>query len=177
MIFRCFFSVGGCIYLFLIVRRLKLPIGYQILLLTLLSNSVLAQDKLPSFTFPDAEGKTLTNENFRNGRSLILFYYEPTCSHCQQQAEWVAAIMDQFNEVDLLWVAWEPTDQIENFRSQYFPQAENAYYVIDVDGVFDQLFGFSQIPTIFVYSSNDELIKKFKKETKAEKLLKLINDI
>ncbi len=159
------------------MRRLILQRGYITLInIFYLSIWALGQDisTLPLFSFTDLEGKILSTEKFRNNRPLIIFYYEPTCSHCEQQAEWVASNIDKFEEVDLLWVAWEPTNAIPEFRSRFFPQAENVYYVIDNDTAFDNLFGFSQIPTVFVYDSEDLLVKKFKKEAKAEKLLKAL---
>lgn len=157
------------------MRRTIVHTGYLIVLLGYFSNTASAQDQLPTFAFPDHEGTKLTDQDFRNDRQLIIFYYEPTCAHCQLEAEWIASKIDEFIDVDMLWVAWEPTNEIADFKLQYFPQSNNVYYAIDDEGTFDELFGFSQIPTIFIYNSLNELVKKFKKETKADKLLKVLD--
>lgn len=149
---------------------------FTISLLFNLSISVLGQNvsTLPAFSFIDHEGRKIESELFRNDKPLIIFYFEPTCAHCKLQAEWVASNIDKFDNVDLLWVAWESTEDIPDFQSRFFPQVENVYYAIDIDAVFDDLFGFSQLATVFIYDSQNRLVKKFKKETKAEKLLRTL---
>ena len=159
------------------MRRLTISNCYiMIFIISLSAPTLFAQDQpaLPKFSFKGYEGVEITNELFMNDRPLIVIYFEPSCSHCKQQAEWLSNSMDNFEGVDLLWVAWEPTDLIDEFRDQYFPQAVNVNYAIDSDQEFDNIFGFSQIPTVFVYDDQNKLLKKFKKETKTEKLLKTL---
>lgn len=171
-----FFLTIGLHLAILIMRRMKLFSCYLACLIFHFTSPTQGQEvnTLPIFSFSDIEGKEISDNGFRNDRQLIVFYYEPTCSHCQLQAEWVASKIDDFSGVDLLWVAWQPTVDISDFRSQFFPQEKNVYYAIDDKEVFDELFGFSQIPTIFLYDAQNKLIKKFKRETKSEKLLKTL---
>lgn len=130
--------------------------------------------QLPTFSFVTPGGEEIASSYFENDRPLIVIYFEPTCIHCELQAEWLANRINDFNHIDLLFVAWEPTNEIPDFRDRFFPQVENVYFAMDGDQEFDQLFGFSQIPTIYVYDDSNQLKKKFKKETKAERLLKAL---
>lgn len=133
-------------------------------------------DSLPEFSFPGLNEELVRSSSFDNGRSLILFYFDPTCSHCEKQAEWVSEAMEQFQTVDLFWLAWEENETIPDFKEKYFPLDENVFFAKDVDYSFDSLFGFSQIPSVFVFDGNNNLLKKFKNETKVEKLLRVLDN-
>jgi len=152
--------------------------GYCIFSIFLLACKVQAQktpDSLSNFSFSSLNGDSVSNNLFDNGRPLILFYFDPTCSHCEKQAQWISKSIEQFEGVDLLWLAWEVNDAISSFRKNYFSQAtDNVYFAVDVDYRFDGIFGFSEIPTVFIFDDRNSLLKTFNGETKVEKLLKIL---
>jgi len=160
------------------MRRFNYSFGYLVLtvLFCFRVGSLFGQskDSLPDFTFVSPDGLKVSAADFDNGKPLVVFYFDPTCAHCKEQAEWVAFEIDKFQWVDLLWVAWAATDGIPDFNDQYFPQTENVFYAIDTEAQFDDLFGFCQIPTVFAYSAEGQLLRKFKGGIRVSKLLKTL---
>ncbi len=158
------------------MRRLKKVVGYILLVILLVPGKAQAQkSSLPDFVFASPDGKKISSKLFDNERPLVVIYFEPTCIHCRYQAEWIARKIDQLQELDFLFVAWQPTQDIPAFKERYFPQEENIHFGVDSEEQFDDLFGFSQIPTIYIYNEQNQLVKKFKKETKPERMLKALD--
>ncbi|MDA0193908.1 MAG: thioredoxin family protein [Bacteroidetes bacterium] len=162
------------------MRQPQIFFGYFLLGIFPLVFNVNAQkklpDSLPDFNFPGVGVDSVKNSFFGKGRPLIVFYFDPTCSHCEKQAQWISESIEGFEGVDLLWLAWEINDAIPVFKEHYFSQAsDNLYFAIDPNYSFDGIFGFSEIPTVFIFDGKNNLMRKFKGEIKAERLLKILN--
>ena len=117
------------------MRRTRLQIGYSLIILLLTGHtSVYGQTPLlPAFSFVAPSGEQISDSDFRNGKPLLVVYFEPTCSHCQKQAQWIADAIDQFNGIDILFVAWEKTDGIPGFHDQYFSSDADIDYAMDTE--------------------------------------------
>ncbi|MEQ9425573.1 MAG: hypothetical protein RJQ09_14205 [Cyclobacteriaceae bacterium] len=158
--------------------RTLLKSGYTTTLIVIMTVEIVAQkppEKLPQFNFYGFESEDVTDTWFRNDRPLIIFYFDPTCSHCEVQAQWVTEELGALAGIDLLWIAWEENEALAEFKVKYFPSVENVYFGQDLDAKFDGIFGFSEIPTVFVYNAQNQLLKKFNNETKPRRLLKELN--
>jgi len=160
------------------IRHSQILLGYFLYCVSCWPSNLQAQitpDTLPNFNFQGSNGDYVNRNQFDNGRPLILFYFDPTCSHCETQAVWVSEAIEKFQSVDLFWLVWEENETIEDFRNKHFQDANNVFFARDVSSIFDGLFGFSQIPSVFVFDGNNKLLKKFKSETKAQKLLNVLD--
>lgn len=128
---------------------------------------------LPDFSFTDVNGKTITKASLPAGQPVIVFYFDPECDHCQLQSKWVAANKEWFKGITFLYVSWAEIEAIKEFPGKFLPGVTGPiYFTKDQDYKFDSYFGYSEIPSIYVYSRNWVRTASFKAETKPEFLVK-----
>lgn len=133
--------------------------------------------RLPAFAFDDLSGKAFTNANLKASLSTIVFFYDPFCEHCAQQAEWIKESQAAFKNVQLVWVTAE-TDvaAIQKFKETHFggTTLDKVYFLKDTKYKFDSYFGYTEAPGIYVYNKDGVLLKDYRKETVAYELLKTL---
>ena len=132
--------------------------------------------KLQDFRFYDAGGKAFGKAGLTPDQPLLVFYFNPDCDHCQQQAKWVHEGLSQIKSKNgqMMWVSDAEMPEIINFRKNYFPSNIGVpmYFVQDKDMKIDDWFGYSEVPTILVYDRAGNFVVKFKKETPVDELVK-----
>jgi thiol-disulfide isomerase/thioredoxin len=135
---------------------------------------VQAQKRLPAFSFQDLNGAAFTNANLKSGIPTIVFFYDPYCDHCAQEADWVKAAQSKFANINLLWVSTEERQPIVKFKSEHFGETTltKLYFLRDTKWKFDSYFGYTEAPGIYVYNKDGVLVKDFKKETPVSELLR-----
>lgn len=129
---------------------------------------------LPAFSFPDTEGNVVTPDDLPANKPIIVFYFDPFCDHCQQEAQWIKENIDQFKNISLVWVSWAEAKDIREFPGKYLEGIDlsNFFFLRDADFTFDSFFGYSEIPSIYVYNRYRKRTASFKKETEPVTLLK-----
>lgn len=139
--------------------------------------SAQAQKKMPAFTFEDLNAKPFTNTNLKPGLSTIVFFYDPYCDHCAQQAGWMRESEAAFRNVNLLWVSTEDTKPIEEFKKTHFSGTllDKLYFVRDTKWKFDTYFGYTVAPGVYVYNKDNVLLKSYDKETPVIEFLKVMS--
>lgn len=146
-----------------------------LLSLTLLfaASSLLAQNRpstLPNFRFEALSGGSFTQNDLPTGRSVVVLYFDPTCEHCVTQAQWLRAENSRFTSTEFLWVTFSPKDRVQGFASQHLAGMSNHRVLLDTDWVFDEAFGYSQVPTILVFSASGRLVAEYNNEIAAEEI-------
>ena len=145
--------------------------------LLVLSASLQAQKNLPAFSFNDLDGRAFTKADLREDLPTIVFFFDPYCDHCQQQAKWIKEAGDQFKDIQMVWVTTESeTKASQEFSLEYFGGGkwEHVYFLIDSNFLFDGFFGYSEVPSIYIYNASGQRLKSFSKETPAEILLRFL---
>lgn len=128
---------------------------------------------LPDFNFQGLDGKRVTKESLPANQPVIVFYFDPFCDHCQQEATWINENPDLFKGVTLLWAAWGELADIKEFPQKYLPNGpKDMIFTRDDKFEFDNYFGYSNVPTVYVYNSKWVRTATFDKETKPEILVK-----
>jgi peroxiredoxin len=128
---------------------------------------------LPDFQFYNESGVAFNKTNLKKDIPVIVFYFDPDCDHCQQEAKWISAEMKRFIGIQMVWVAYAEPTAIADFGKKYFAGSYNkgAYFLRDKDYKFDKYFGYSQAPSIYVYNKKWELVKSFSNEIGVSDLL------
>jgi glutaredoxin len=98
---------------------------------------------------------------------LIAVYFSPDCDHCQQQAKWIQEKSTDLKNCQLLWITdYDEVAGIKEFQAKYLPKVSvPMYFVQDKDYKIDSYFGYSEVPSIYIYTSTGQLATKLKKET------------
>ena len=102
----------------------------------------------------------------------IIFYFDPNCEHCQNEARELVKQATQFTNVDLLWLSTERLWVLRQFEAKY--QLQKRVSTLKITQISpndaDKRFGFRIVPTILIYDNQHKLVKKFVGETKIEAL-------
>ncbi len=156
-------------------------IRFSLSLLTLFllasGNAFSQNNPLPEFAFRKTDGTLLTPAVLAENKPIVIFYFDPDCEHCNQQAEWIKKKHEydgSFGGITMIWVSWNTNEKNGEFMKKYFAELNTSmvHFAKDDQYKFDKWFGYSDVPSIFVYGKDRLLKKKFTAETAAEELLK-----
>ncbi|MEM6262804.1 MAG: redoxin domain-containing protein [Bacteroidota bacterium] len=144
------------------------------LLLGMASFSLHAQKTLPQFEFFTLDGKSFTHSNLQAGLPTVVMFFDPYCDHCAKQADWIQAKADEFAGIQLVFVTTEPeASATQEFQEKHFggTSLKHLHFLQDKNFYFDTYFGYSEVPSMYLYDKNGERIKDLHKEVEADKLL------
>lgn len=130
-------------------------------------------DPLPDFKFEKTDGTWITKGDLPADQPVIVFYFDPFCDHCQKEAGWITENQDLFKGITLLWASWGEMKDIVEFPKKYLPGVGGDLYITrDTEFAFDNYFGYSEIPSVYVYNKEWARTASFNAETKPEILVK-----
>lgn len=135
-----------------------------------------AQKELPPFSFLDLNGQPFGIEKLEANVPVIVVFFDPYCDHCAQQAKWIGEAKEQFKNIQLIWVSTEAPDAVKEFAKKHFAATEwkKVHFLIDKQYRFDGYFGYSEVPSIYIYNAARQRVKSFNKETPADILLRFL---
>ncbi len=132
---------------------------------------------LPQFAFELPDGSTLTPAVLPQ-QPVIVFYFDPDCDHCNKQAKMVSENPDLFKGITMIWVSWAMEIEYNvNFFKKYFMEMPNKVYMArDTQFSIDTWFGYSEVPSIYVYNKARKRTASFETETDCELLVKFAKE-
>lgn len=139
------------------------------------SKKLEAEDLLssvPPIRLLDLDSTSVVLNKPVHSRSMVLVYFNPTCEHCQYEAEIIRDNIDQFNHTDIVMLSDESIPMIKKFAADHHLEDQPGvrFFKIDPNIVFST-FGKYSVPTILIYDQNGHLAKRFDGETKIEAIL------
>lgn len=157
------------------MKRIK-SITLLAIILTAWATTAHAQKELPDFVFTDLEGNAFTRSHLQGDLPTIAIFFDPYCDHCDQQAEWITEAASRFEEVQMIWVTTEEQAPSVDFRKRHFDNTslKHVYILRDTEFMFDGYFGYSEVPSIYLFNKAGKRVKSFTKETPADVLLKFL---
>jgi peroxiredoxin len=161
-IFIWFFLIGGIassIYLIIAPATKQKDVPKEIL-------------SLPSINLLLTDSQTIVNTTSAiKDKAIVVFYFDPGCSHCQKETEELVANKEILNEVNFYFVSIDSMQKIKSFE-YYYRLKEFNQIIVAKDHEFKGLstFKVTSIPTNIVYNNKHKLVKIFVGEAK-------INDI
>lgn len=131
-------------------------------------------DALPDFNFELPDGTWLNQGVLTENQPVIVFYFDPTCEHCQKEAGWVRDQPESFEGITMIWVSWaEKVEDNVNFYKEYFMGVQSKVYIArDSNYKIDDYFGYSEVPSTYVYNAGWKRTASFNAETEPEILVK-----
>lgn len=145
------------------------------LLLMAFGGFLSAQDMapLPNFKFTSTTGESIGPASLEQGKAVVVVYFDPDCDHCQQQAEWTKEEAALLKDVQMVWVSWGEEKLVKEFETKYFSGVEGPKIIVtrDTDYAIDNYFGYSEVPSIYVYNKEWKRTKSLKKETKPSEFI------
>jgi peroxiredoxin len=130
---------------------------------------------IPQFSFMNSLNQNVfSNDSIENEKACLIIYYHSECDHCQYEAEEISKYSEQFENYQVIMISFEPVENILIFREKYNLNQPFIKFLQDTKYQFDDIFGHSPIPTLFIYNKDKTLVKQFKGEVKVESLLKYL---
>lgn len=127
---------------------------------------------IPTFSIKDTNGNIITNNNLDNTRVKTFVYFSPSCHFCQAEAEELSENYNISRNVQWIWIASEPLDEIKKFAQKYkLDNNRNIHWCHDEKAAFYQQLPMNSVPYFLVYDKNNHLIKRSSGAIKLEKLI------
>jgi len=155
------------------VRLLQLVLVF--LFLSSSYQKAIAQDPpktLPSFLFYTTKEIPFTKMQVSSSKPLVVMFFDPGCDHCQKQAEWIRAAEAKFAPgTQFLFVSIAQPAEIDAFEKKYFAGTKlDVKFVYDKKFAFDGYFGYSVAPTILIFDSKGNMVKRYTEEASADEI-------
>ncbi|MGK9119289.1 peroxiredoxin family protein [Olivibacter jilunii] len=136
--------------------------------------------EIPEFTFytVDKDAPFTRNNLASNGKNIVILFFDPGCSHCQQEVLALGKNYNSIKNINLYMVAMQEKNLINAFMSMYGGQLRNKKNVTllhDKNYEFIGRFKPTQYPATFVYGGDKKLKKYWDGEKKTEEIIKALN--
>jgi peroxiredoxin len=121
--------------------------------------------KAPSFSLPDAEGRTVSSADFKNAPALLVMFI---CNHCpfvkhvadelarlgrDYQAKGVAVVAINSNDAGAF-----PDDSPEKMRDEIKLRGYTFPYLVDADQAVAQIYQAACTPDFFLFDQSQQLV-------------------
>ncbi len=100
-------------------------------------------------------------ENIPAGKPVVFIFFDVTCEHCRQSMQYLDTQTGKFKNCQLYLVTMDPGSSAEAFLSTYGPgisRMKNTLLLRDTRRQFIIAFGPKKFPSLFVYSSKQQLL-------------------
>lgn len=160
----------------LLVIGLLSYLGYGIITKMSYKNEVaVTLQTIPEFHFKTLENKRYTKGNLKPNTSTIFIYFNTECNFCQHEAQSIKENLENFKNIQLVFVSTEPIETIKSFASTHnLLNQQNITFLYDSTNHFSNRFDANSYPYVLIYNSNQELVKKHKGQLKAETIINLL---
>lgn len=111
-----------------------------------------------------------TRFSFPVAKPVVLILFNSTCEHCQYELSQIKARIEDFKELELVFLSSEPIAAIKQAAAPFESVGNATFVKINPKDVYEN-FGTVRFPTILIYSTQGKLVKEFKGETKIEAIL------
>lgn len=115
-------------------------------------------------------------ERFLSGKSLILFYYSPTCPYCRAQMRELLNNIDKLKSTQLCVLTAADFSSMREFNNYFkldsYPSIVSGK---DIENAFLQKYKIAAVPFTAVFDKNMRLTSAFVGRVSSETLLKAAN--
>jgi peroxiredoxin len=123
--------------------------------------SLTGLDNLP-FTLPNGK------------KNILLILFEPSCEDCHRQAVEINKNLEFLKDCEIVWISDAPLAKMKEFYETHSLKRNNTSTMARITGNVYETFGTFLTPSLFIFSSEGQLVKAFKGETKIDAILKYI---
>lgn len=121
--------------------------------------------------------KVITNKDLPTKGNTFIMTFNPTCGHCEDQADQFVKNLGSFKNAGLYMIA-NPvqkgylSDFIKNHHLKQYPQIEVG---IDSSGYINTTFLYGALPQINIYDHDKKLLKAYTGEVPIDSLVKYMD--
>jgi peroxiredoxin len=150
--------IGIIVYLFLNFQKRK--------------GKIEALKNIPSFQLICIDGNSFTQQDLASDQTKVIVYFSPGCHFCQAEAGELSKSHHNYQNIQWIWIASEPLEEIRQFAKKYnLDTTPYIYWCHDEVATLYQKLGMNSVPYFLVYDKDNRLIKRNSGAIKLEKLL------
>lgn len=129
-----------------------------------------AVNEMPALRFSLLSGEQkMANE--LTGKSILIFY-SPDCDHCQREAQDLQKHINAFRNYDIYFISASLPEDAQLFAQTYgLHEQNNITFALATYEDVIRIMGPMPTPTVFIYSNEKRLVKKFAGETNVEEMI------
>jgi thiol-disulfide isomerase/thioredoxin len=162
------------------MKKRNLSAGYIFLFVAavfmLESKNAIAQT-IPPFRMQLTSGQIFTSKNLSKEKPAIIIYFAPDCEHCQALIHGLLQRVNNFKNVQIILVSFEPLSMVINFERDYhLSPYSNIKCGTEIPAFyFKNLFNLNKTPFTVLYDKKGKLIISYQNETPLDDLIKHLN--
>jgi hypothetical protein len=132
--------------------------------------------KMAQEVIQDKSKKIVTNADVDNRANLLVMMFNPTCSHCEDQAERMEKNIAYFSNSKMLMIATPNQGQyVPAFVKNHHVASYPSFIVgVDSSNFIDKVFLYQALPQINIYNADRKLIRTFTGEVSVDSLKQYI---
>lgn len=129
-----------------------------------------AENEMPELPFSLLSGEQKM-ANQLSGKSILIFY-SPDCDHCQREAQDFQKHISAFRNYSIYFISASLPEDARLFAQTYGLQEEkNITFALATYEDVVRTLGPMPTPTVYIYSHDKKLVKKFEGETSVEEMI------
>ncbi|HMP93796.1 MAG TPA: redoxin domain-containing protein [Phnomibacter sp.] len=130
----------------------------------------------PLFTLDSV--KTSSTALRQAKKATVIVYFSPTCSHCQHFTEALSGRLKELKNIHILMVSGYDLAEIRQFNSTYgVSRLPNFSLAYDPGFNMGRFFVMKELPGVFVYNKEGQLVKLFEGAPPVDKLMAVTKDL
>jgi len=155
---------------------LLLYLGYNVITKSKEKNRIAKQlQTIPKFELKTLNDIPFANSNLKPNISTIFIYYNSECDFCHHEAESISRNLNEFENVQFIFVSTENIDTIKQFSEKHkLDNQAIITFLYDSDYQFTTQFNAQSIPYVLIYNKNKKLIKKHNGQLNANGILRVL---
>lgn len=131
---------------------------------------------IPKFELLTLDEKVFNNSSLKPNLYTLFIYFNSECDFCQHEAQSISDNLNEFIDIQFIFVSTESIADIQQFSEQYaLTDKENIIFLHDKNSIFSTQFDATSIPYILIYDKNQQLLEKRKGQLNASGILKILN--
>ena len=135
--------------------------------------------KIPPFQVMQANGKVFKAENLPMGKPVILIYFSPDCSHCQQFMESFFKEPAKFEKASVAMITFVPLEQVSTFSKQYHLAKHSNIFTGTEGNTFfvKNYYRLIEMPFVALYNKNGDFIESYVREINLKVVASKLNTL
>lgn len=132
---------------------------------------------LPDFEFTNAKNEKITPASLPQNQPVVIVYFDPYCETCELQATKINEKAASLTNVTFVFVSWSENEENDAFSKKYLSGLKHLFVCKDDTYRLDTWFGYSEVPTIYVYNKNRQKTATFTTLVTVDELLNACNKV
>jgi thioredoxin-related protein len=136
-------------------------------------------EKIPPYRILGPDSVYRTPANLKKNQPVMLVYFSPDCSHCQQMMYEMKEDMKPFSKIQIVMVTFAPYKMVKSFYRD-FSISKYPNITVGTEGytyVVQKYYSIKNTPYIAIYNSKGKLVKAYEKMPKIKELAAAVKKV